>query len=276
MRPAVFLLPLCFLVLRPAHSAEGDLDARIVAEATQVVQRPRVELYGHDGVRPGAVLAEAAEHAPATMERLLGRELDHATLGERVRIYVSPAVRAAHVWHGYAHPDDPQGALFLNPKVARLGVAGSNATYVHELAHLLTWRFHSHTLREGLADWLALQVHPGAAVGPNVDAAAPLPAVDGVIAALLGSTQPPPAAVGDDPAFRAAYYAGSRRFVTYLIERGGIGTFLQLYDSATPEPLYERLYGATREALVQAALAGAPDTAPISTAAVRKPVDNRH
>jgi hypothetical protein len=58
------------------------------------------------------------------------------------------------------------------------------------MAHLLTWRFQSHTLREGLADYLALQVHPGAGVGPNVDGydwSSPIPSD---VVEYLGTTRP--------------------------------------------------------------------------------------
>ena len=242
-----------------AQAAPADLaarDAAIVADAVLVAEGESIALYGH-GVTPDAAFLDTAERALERMEALLGRGLDSATLGERVRIYVSADTTVSHVWLGYDHPRDPQGALFVNPKIAHLGVAGRNATYAHELAHLLTWRYASHTLREGLADWLALAVHPGAGVGPNPDAdASPAPVPDEV-AALLGTDAPPPDALSSDPAFRAAYYAASRRFVAHLVERAGIATFLELYDAGEPEALYQRLYGASREALVREALAGA-------------------
>lgn len=238
-----------------AAPAEPMSDARIVAEATLVAEGERIALYGH-GVQPDRAVLEAAESALAKMEAVLGRDLDTQTLGPRLRIHVSTATTVSHVWRGYEHPEDPQGVLFLNPKVARLGVAGINATYAHELAHLLTWRFHSHTLREGLADYLALQVHPGAAVGPNADASAPPPEVPPEVQALLGTASPPPQAVRDDPAFREAYYHGSRRLVTYLVERAGMEVFLQLYDAPDPEVAYTALYGESRDALVRKALAG--------------------
>jgi hypothetical protein len=82
--------------------------------------------------------------------------------------------------------------VFLNPRVYQAALRGTDATYVHEMAHLLTWRFQSHTLREGLADYLALQVHPGVGVGPNVDGydwSSPIPTA---VVAYLGTTRPPP------------------------------------------------------------------------------------
>jgi hypothetical protein len=252
--PALFAVALTIATATPSANAAGaEDDARIVAEARRVVGGERIALYA-DGADPDPAFVEQAERALAQMEAALGRGLDTETLGVPLRVYVSSATTVSHVWRGYSHPQDPQGALFLNPKIVRLGMAGRNATYAHELAHLLTWRFSSHTLREGLADWLALQVHPGAAVGPNPDPAASLPPVPAAVRDLLGTTRPPPPEVGSDPAFRAAYYAGSRLFVTYLIERGGIATFLQLYDAPDPEAAFPSLYGETRENLTALAL----------------------
>ena len=240
----------------PALSAPPS-DAQIIEEATLAFAGDRIEIHAHDAT-PGRPLLVAAEAALAAMERVLGRTLDTATLGPKLRIYVSGATKVSHVWRGYEHPGDPRGVLFLNPRVARLAVEGSNATYAHELAHLLTWRFHSHTLREGLADYLALQVHPGAGLGPNPQGYADPPAVPEEIAQLLGTTRPPPAAVSEDPAFRAAYYYASYRLVHYLVARDDMERFLQLYDAPDPERAIERLYGLTREAAVRAALAQVP------------------
>jgi len=137
--------------------------------------------------------------------------------------------------------------------VAEAALRGSNATYAHELAHLLTWRFHSHTLREGLADYLALQLHPGAGIGPNPYGYASPPPVDPEIEEYLGTTRSPPMAVTSSPAYRRAYYYASYRFVRYLIERAGIAVFLKVYDARDPEDELQRLYGASRRELVLAA-----------------------
>jgi hypothetical protein len=129
---------------------------------------------------------------------------------------------------------------------------GEDATYVHELAHLFTWRFSSHTLREGLADYLALKVHPGARIGPNSGASAEEP-IPRDILDYLGTTRPPPSWLVSDRARRSAYYMASRRFVTFLIDTGGMDLFLKLYDSAAPETEMQRLYGASRAELVRSA-----------------------
>lgn len=229
----------------------GTPDQQIVQEAQLVASRGRVDLYQH-GLTADPALAEAADRALTRMEELLGRGLDQATLGSRVRIYVAASTTVSHVWRGYEHPSDPKAVLFLNPMVARSALLGRNATYAHELAHLLTWRFHSHTLREGLADYLALQVHPGAGIGPNVDGYASPPIVPAEVQEYLGTTRAPPGALLTDTQFRRAYYFASYRFVSFLIQRAGMSTFLQLYDSNDPDSAFARLYGASRQELAVA------------------------
>jgi hypothetical protein len=223
-----------------------------------VAEGERIVLL-QDGVNVDPALLALCEQALATMEAALGRGVEHAVLGAKLRVVVSARVRISHVWGGYGHREDPQGVLFLNPRVAAMAVRGANATFAHELAHLLTWRFHSHSLREGLADWLALQVMPGAAVGPN--GAGDRPVVADAVAELLGSSVAPPAELSTDAGFRAGYYYGSRRLVEHLIAQGGIDRFLELYAAADTEATLQRLYGKGRAALVEAALA---DSGPAS------------
>lgn len=221
-------------------------------EAQRVASGARVDLY-HYGVEADPALAELAERALSRMEALLGRRLDDATLGSRVRVYVAAGITVSHVWRGYEHPSDPKAIVLLNPRVAKLALSGENATYAHELAHLLTWRYTSHTLREGLADYLALQIHPNAGVGPNFSGYAFPPSVPQELDVYLGTTRAPPEAVRTDTRFRQAYYYASYRFVRFLIERGGMATFLELYDARDPESEFPRLYGATRADLAAAA-----------------------
>ena len=106
--------------------------------------------------------------------------------------------------------------------------------------------------RQGLADYLALQVHPGAGVGPNADGDDRRMTIPEV-AECLGTTKAPPAWLGSDIDLRRAYYFASYRFVRALIEQAGMTTFLRLYDSDSTENELVTLYGATREELVRRA-----------------------
>src|SRR5438105_12141439 len=52
--------------------------------------------------------------------------------------------------------------------------------------------------RQGLADYLALQVHPGAGVGPNADGYDRRMTIPPEVAECLGTTKAPPAWLGSD------------------------------------------------------------------------------
>jgi hypothetical protein len=244
------------LVLAAASSASAQrrqaTDAEVVARSTLVAAGDRVEIY-RQGVSVVPAFLTAAQEAYRRLETLTGRTLDTATLGPKIRIYVSDAVFVSHVWKGYAHPSDPKAIVLLSARAYEGALTRTNATYVHEMAHLFTWRYHSHTLREGLADYLALQMHPGAGVGPNADGYDHRTAIPPEVAEYLGTTKPPPAWLGSDIVRRRAYYFASYRFVTSLIERAGMETFLRLYDAERTEDELVALYGATREELVRRA-----------------------
>ncbi len=240
----------------PDPGARASLDSVIVAEARLVVSAGRVDLYA-DQVAVDPELAALADRAVAEMERIAGRRWDVETLGARITLVVSSRVTVSHVWRGYEHPADPRPILFLNPRVARLSLDGRNATYAHELAHLLTWRFHSHSLREGVADYLALAVHPGAGVGPNPDGyGADAPSRPPEIIAVLGTTAPAPATVSSDERLRRDYYHASYLVARCLIARGGIARFWEVYDAPDPAAAMQRVYAASRETLVSQALSG--------------------
>jgi hypothetical protein len=248
---ALFLavLPLCL----HAQTMPRSTDAQIMREARLIASSGRVDLYEHRVV-VDPELASAADRAITKMESILGRRWDAQTFGDRVSIYVSSETRVSHVLGGYEHQNNPRAVLFLNSVVAQMSLSGRNATYAHELAHLLTWRFYSHTLREGLADYLALQLHPGAGVGPNREGYSTFPPLAEGVSDVLGTAAAPPAALLQDQAFRQSYYASSYRLVRYLIEAGGMAKFLELYAASDLEPAFKQLYGQDRNALVAAAL----------------------
>lgn len=226
--------------------------ASALAAEQRLAVQGRVELWA-DGAQPDTQLARLADEALAQLEALTGlRWAERA--GERpLRLVVSARTRFSHVQGGYDPHAPFEPTLYLNPRVAAEAVAGRDATYVHEIAHLLTDRFASHTLREGLADHLALQLLPGRAVGPNDAVRALDAALRDELLPLLGTSQPPPAAILQDPRRRAAYYAASQGFVSHLVAQGGLALFLQLYASQEPEAAYAFVYGQSREELLRAA-----------------------
>lgn len=225
-----------------------DADREIVDLASLVVASERIEVYQY-GMEIHRSLLELAERACQRLESLLGWPYDAASLGPRIRIYVADFPGPSHVWRGYGHRLDPRAIVFINQRAYAGAMRGNNATYIHELAHLYTWRYASHTLREGIADYLALQILPGAAVGPHGGDRDASP-IEARVVEYLGTTRPPPPQVLSDEKFRRMYYLASYRFVKYLVGRGGMETFLKLYDSPDPEAEFAKLYGATRAELV--------------------------
>ena len=210
-------------------------------------------------IRPGIIAPRCSSNRKLTedayqkLEQLMGVRLDTAALGPKVRIYISDFVSVSHVWKGYDHPKDPKGIIFLNQRPYLGALKGTNATYIHEMTHLFSWRFQSHTLREGLADYMALKILPGTGVGPSpegYDWSTPIPSE---VIEYLGTTRPPPQWVTIDPVKRRAYYFASYRLVKYLIDTKGLETFKKLYKSDSPETEVRNLYGLTREEAIRAA-----------------------
>ena len=228
-------------------------DEQIIAQGQLVSSGTYVEIYQH-GVTIDPSFLKVMESAYEEVQRVTGLKLDTATLGSKVRVYVSDSVGPSHVWKGYQHPSDPKAIIFLNPRVYLGAMSGKNATHIHELTHLFTWRFNSHTLREGFADYVALRILPGAAVGPN-PAGEPTPRkIPTEVLEHLGTTKPPPEWASTDPVRRSAYYFASYQFAKYLIEMRDLETFMKLYVSENPEMDIKSLYGLGREEAVQAAL----------------------
>jgi len=246
------LLALC--LASPVSWAQRELDAdlAILDQARLVAAGERVAIHQR-GVAVEPAFLQLAEAAYRRLDSLTGRGATVAALGPKIHIYVSDMRAASHVWRAYDHPSDPKAIVFLNRRAYEGAIRGDNATYAHEMAHLFTWRYSSHSLREGLADFLALQIHPGAAVGPNPPGfeSEPVPVE---VTPYLGTRLPPPPQVSSDEHFRQSYYAASYRFVKFLVARAGMQTFLKLYDSADPEAEYAGLYGASRQELVREAV----------------------
>jgi hypothetical protein len=196
-----FLLAIVFVLAVNTDAAvprRSVSDEQIVAQAELVASGTYVEIYQHRAAVDPSFL-KVMESAYEQVQRLTGLKLDTATLGPKVRVYVSDGIRVSHVWRGYQHPTDPKAIIFLNLRVYQGAMSGKNATHVHELTHLFTWRYNSHTLREGVADYVALKILPGAAVGPNPAGNAARLAIPPEVIELLGTTKPPPEWVSTDP-----------------------------------------------------------------------------
>src|SRR5262245_28879390 len=132
-------------IARAAVPRRSLSDEQIVAQGQLVASGTNVEIYQHGAVIDPSFL-RVMESAHEKVGKVTVLRLDTATLGPTVRVYVSDAIGVSHVSKGYQHQSDPKAIIFLNPRVYQGALSGKNATHVHELTHLFTWRYHSHTL----------------------------------------------------------------------------------------------------------------------------------
>ncbi len=227
-------------------------EQELVKRAQLIAAGPHVEIY-QDGLVVDPQFLTVNEDAYGKLEELTGRKFDTAVLGPKVRVFVSTQVGISHVWRGYEHPKDPKGIVFLNRRVYARAMAGNDATFIHEMAHLLTWKSYSHTLREGIANYLAQRIRPGAGSGANPAGYDWSMKVPKAMASYLGTTREAPRMMTAEPESRGVYYYACYRFVKYLVDTAGMEVFMKLYESRTPEDEFPGLYGASRKELIAAA-----------------------
>lgn len=238
-------------------AADSAIAARMMAEV-QPVPTPRVVLWAQpDALSPHEARAFAAELAEglAAIERLAGERVDHAHYGDSVvHVFVSGRVTVSHVYGGYAHARYTRPYLYLNPQ----RVQRRAAPYLHELTHIVLWRFGSHSLREGFASYVEGRLaqegvgYNSGVFGPGpraeVDSAAAALVRGGVGAAVLpwvgrpGGTDPSITSA-EAPETRAAFYLLTRSFVHHLLDEIDIPTFIRLYRADDTEAAYRELTG---------------------------------
>jgi hypothetical protein len=222
-------------------------DAIILNKAKLVSQTDKIEVYRDDmDIEDG--FTAAVDQIFTAIESQLNRKFDVTTLGKKIKIVVSNNVRVSHVWRGYQHMSDPQAIIFLNARAYNGFKTKSNATLVHEMTHLFTWRYNSHSLREGIADYIARTVMPGTAVGPN-EMNASITRVDWAFK-YIGSNHPAPPELTTDAEFRKQYYFLSYVFVKALIEKTSITEFLKFYDDTYSDALFENIFKVKRFNLI--------------------------
>lgn len=242
-------IPLTLLLSTIACHAQQreNPDATILSRAKLVSQTDRVEVYRADvDVEDG--LAASIDQLYVAVEAQVGQKFDTAALGKKIKIVISNNVRVSHVWRGYQHMSDPQAVIFLNTRAYNGFRAKTNATLVHEMTHLFTWRYNSHSLREGIADYVARAVMPNTAVGPNEANAVPTGV--GWAFKYLGSNHPAPPELTTDPEFRKNYYFSSYVLVKALIERTSMADFLKFYEGVYSDTIFESTFKVKRLDLI--------------------------
>jgi hypothetical protein len=251
----------CPAAAQDSAPADSAIAARLMEEV-QPHRTPRVVLWA----QPDALSAEEAEAfareldaGVAAIERLTGERIDRAHYGDSaVHVFVSGRVTVSHVYGGYAHPHYARPYLYLNPQRVRRRAA----PYLHELTHIVLWRFGSHSLREGFASYVEGRLadegvgYNSGVFGPGpraeVDSAAAEVLSNGVGAAVLpwigrsGATDPSITSA-EAPETRSAFYLLTRSFVHHLLDEIDIPTFIRLYRAEDTDAAYRDLTGRSLE-----------------------------
>lgn len=238
-------------------ATDSAIAARLMAEV-QPHRTPRVVLWAQADAlttEEARAFAQELDAGVAAIERLTGERLDRAHYGDSaVHVFVSGRVTVSHVYGGYAHPRYTRPYLYLNPQ--RVGRRA--APYLHELTHIVLWRFGSHSLREGFASYVEGRLaeegvgYNSGVFGPGpraeVDSAAAEVLARGVGTAVLpwigraGATDPS-ITNAEAPETRAAFYLLTRSFVQHLLDEIDIPTFIRLYRAEDTEAAYRELTG---------------------------------
>lgn len=248
-------------VAQDSSAADSMIAARLMAEV-QPHRTSRVVLWAQPDALPAEearAFARELDAAVAAIERLTGERIDRAHYGDSVvHVFVSGRVTVSHVYGGYAHAAYTRPYLYLNPQRVRRRAA----PYLHELTHIVLWRFGSHSLREGFASYVEGRLaeegvgYNSGVFGPGpraeVDSAAADVLSDGVGAAVLPWIGRP---AGTDPSItsaeapesRAAFYLLTRSFVHHLLDEIDIPMFIRLYRADDTEGAYRELTGRSLE-----------------------------
>lgn len=238
-------------------AADAAIAEQMMAEV-QPVRTSRVVLWAQPEALPpdeARAFADELNNGLAAIERLTGEQVDQAHYGgSTVHVFVSRRVTISHVYGGYAHARYERPYLYLNPQRVRRRAA----PYLHELTHIVLWRFGSHSLREGFASYVEGQLaESGVGYNSGVFGPGPRAEVDAAAAAALlgnsGATVLPwiGRGGGTDPSItsaaatetRAAFYLLTRSFVHHLLDEIDLPTFIRLYRADDTEAAYRELTG---------------------------------
>lgn len=139
-------------VAQDSATADAAIAERLMAWTP--VRTSRVVLWSDPSALTLEEARDFAEELNAgllAIERLTGERVDEQHYGDgTVHVFVSGRVTVSHVYGGYAHPKYRRAYLYLNPQ----RVKNRAAPYLHELTHIVLWRFGSHSLREGFASYV--------------------------------------------------------------------------------------------------------------------------
>lgn len=224
-------------------------DSIIIEQAKLIKASDNIELYLHN-VEIDEAFFDVADKAFIKLEQLLNLKFTDLGTGTTVKIYVSDLIHRSHVWKGYSHMEEPKPILFIPPRVVHNALNGDkffiSSLYAHEMAHLFTpqYNYFSHSLREGIATYLAEEVHPGESKMMTAAAGTWRSLIPNEVIPYIGTNQPPAFHLFKNKKSNMGFFIGTYQFVKFLVEKEGLDTFMKLYASSDPEQEYKNLYNA--------------------------------
>jgi hypothetical protein len=236
------------------YEAEGDdgIVRRLRAEGI-MLERRRMVLWIDPGEKGLAdSLADRLADGVGVVERRVGVRFDTSHYGQdRIEYFVARDIRRSHVLGGYEHPKHRQPYVFLPLRMVRAGID----PYLHETTHIILWKYGSHTLREGLADFVhSSEPRFGGGINRIADgvfdrssaervAAETLRTpIGGQLLAAMGANGIP----GNDLALgpsRREYYVAAYAFVAFLLDAVPMERFVELYTQDDVEAAAMALTG---------------------------------
>lgn len=244
------------------HAQKDSSDAFIVQQVKAngyAVRTARAIVWFSPRVKDrqkAQAFAEALNQGIEQIEELTGQVFDTAYYSSsRIEYFVSEYTTVSHVYNGYRHNSGERlPYIFFS---AKRFVAGA-VPYLHETTHLILRSFQSLWLREGMAEWVAMQV--GKSSGRHVafyatdDHSNELPALLNDAAShhavqLIGLDGIPSFESTED---RRRFYAFSTSFVQYLATFLGKEQLLELYFAPSTRKRLEEISGRSLEALKEA------------------------
>jgi hypothetical protein len=194
-----------------------------------------------------ADLADLADKGIVLIEKSLFMTMDKSHYKtDHIEIIVENPV-VSHVYGGYDHPRYDKPVVFLKNAQA----ASRTTPVLHEMTHIIAWKFSSHSLREGLANYMQLTnaplagypAYPPRKMADNMASKALESEYGESLFATLGKDGVDSLTLPTDPKSRPQFYAVSQSFTQYLIEKKGLAVFMKIYSAPSAEKACRKLTG---------------------------------
>jgi hypothetical protein len=185
---------------------------------------------------------EHLESAYKGIENKIGKSFDAIYYKNKsIEVFLSPKKIISHVYGGYRQRHYSTPWIFLPVRMVKWGFS----PYSHELTHLFTWNFTSHSLREGLACWMQIQLaEQGMGLKTHIHRFENRHEADSIVRLIIQDKEfipvirsiartglPSPKITKPGGSNRSKYYTACYSFVAYLLDSVSMVEFMQLYSA---------------------------------------------